>query len=95
MNIGLTSLTDGLNRLAIVAKAGTIPGGFIENGILRIDRLSVAVPAKADALVLDLYRRLPDVRITDMLLDVEKATGFQMLLPICAQAHPAKTRSGF
>jgi hypothetical protein len=43
---------------------------------LRLDRLTADVPAKADELVLDLYRRLPDVQITDMLLDVEKATGF-------------------
>lgn len=56
--------------------AGTIPGGSIENGILKIDRLTAAVPAEADELVLDLYRRLPHVRITDMLLDVEKTTGF-------------------
>ena len=69
-------MADGLKRLAIAAKAGAIPGGSIENGILKVDRLSADVPAEADELVLDLYRRLPDVRITDMLLDVEKATGF-------------------
>ncbi len=69
-------MADGLNRLAIAAKAGAIPGGSIKNGILKIDRLTAAVPAEADELVLDLYRRLPDVRITDMLLEVEKTTGF-------------------
>ena len=69
-------MADGLKRLAIAAKAGAIPGGSIENGILKLDRLTADVPAEAGELVLDLYRRLPDVRITDMLLDVEKATGF-------------------
>lgn len=37
-------MTDGLKRLAKVARAGAIPGGSIENGILKIDRLSAAVP---------------------------------------------------
>ncbi len=69
-------MADGLKRLAIAAKSGAIPGGSIENGILKIDRLTADVPAEAGELVLDLYRRLPDVRITDILLDVEKATGF-------------------
>jgi len=69
-------MADGLKRLAIAAKAGTIPGGSIENGLLKIDRLTAAVPVEADELVLGLYRRMPDVRITDMLLDVEKAIGF-------------------
>ena len=62
-------MADGLKRLAAAAKAGAIPGGAIENGILKLDRLTADVPEEADELVLDLYRRLPDVRITDMLLE--------------------------
>ena len=68
-------LTDGLDRLAKAARSGTIPGGSIENGILKIDRLTSAVPEAAEALVLDLYDRLPAVRITDLLLEVDDATG--------------------
>lgn len=69
-------MTDGLTRLAKAARHGVIPGGSIKNGTLKLDRLAADVPAEADQLVLDLYRRLPDVRITDMLLEVDKATGF-------------------
>jgi len=69
-------MADGLNRLAKAARHGTIPGGSIENGTLKLDRLSADVPAEADQLVLDLYRRLPDVRITDMLLEVDQVTSF-------------------
>lgn len=47
-------MTDGLARLAKAARAGAIPGGSIENGILKVDRLSAAVPEEADELVLDL-----------------------------------------
>jgi len=87
-------MADGLKRLAITAKAGAIPGGSIDNGILKVDRLSANVPAEADELVLDLYRRLPDVRITDMLLDVEKATGFIDTFTHLRTGAPCKDKVG-
>ena len=87
-------MANGLKRLAVAAKAGAIPGGSIENGVLKIDRLTAAVPAEADELVLDLYRRLPDVRITDMLLDVGKATGFTDAFTHLRTGAPCKDRVG-
>ena len=71
-----TRMAQALERLAAAAKAGAIPGGSIEDGSLKIERLSAAVPAEAEDLVLDLYKRLPDIRITDLLLEVDDATGF-------------------
>ncbi|SDQ28753.1 Tn3 family transposase [Pseudovibrio sp. Tun.PSC04-5.I4] len=87
-------MADGLKRLAIAAKTGAIPGGNIENGILKLDRLSADVPTEADELVLDLYRRLPDVRITDMLLEVDKATGFTDAFTHLRTGAPCKDRIG-
>ncbi|MGR3661755.1 MAG: Tn3 family transposase [Paracoccaceae bacterium] len=87
-------IADGLKRLAVAAKSGAIPGGSIENGILKLDRLAADVPAEADELVLDLYRRLPDVRITDMLLDVEKATGFIDTFTHLRTGAPCKDKVG-
>ncbi|WP_456391288.1 Tn3 family transposase [Profundibacter sp.] len=87
-------MTDGLKRLAIAAKAGAIPGGSIENGTLKLDRLTADVPVEADELVLDLYRRLPDVRITDMLLDVENATGFIDAFTHLRTGAPCKDKIG-
>jgi len=87
-------MADGLKRLAIAAKAGAIPGGSIENGILKLDRLTSDVPAEAGELVLDIYRRLPDVRITDMLLDVEKATGFIDAFTHLRTGAPCKDKVG-
>ena len=69
-------MTEGLDRLAKAARRGAIPGGSIENGSLKLDRLTADVPVEADQLVLDLYRRLPDVRITDIMLGVDQVTGF-------------------
>ena len=87
-------MSDGLKRLAEAAKTGAIPGGSIENGILKLDRLTADVPAEADELVLDLYRRLPDVRITDMLLEVDEATGFTEAFTHLRTGAPCKDRIG-
>lgn len=51
-------LGNGLHRLALTVKNGTLPGGIIEDGRLRVERLEADVPAEADNLILDLYRRL-------------------------------------
>jgi hypothetical protein len=55
-------LADGLRKLARAARTGTLPGGVIEDGILRVERLDADVPEEASDLVLDLYRRLPEAR---------------------------------
>lgn len=69
-------LTDGLARLAKAAHTGAIAGGSIENGILQTDRLTAAVPEAAEDLVLDLYDRLPAVRITELLQETDEDIGF-------------------
>lgn len=69
-------LADGLARLGRAARNGTIPHGSIEDGTLRTDRLTADAPDGIEEVVLDLYRRLPPVRITDLLLEVDAALGF-------------------
>lgn len=69
-------IEDGLARLAAGVKMGTLPNGSIENGVLRVDRLEADVPDEAGDLVLDLYRRLPETRITDILMEVDHDVGF-------------------
>jgi len=87
-------LTDGLQRLAKAARIGAIPGGSIENGVLKIDRLTSAVPAEADALILDLYGRLPDVRVTDLLQEVDGDIGFTEAFTHLRTGVPCKDRIG-
>ena len=62
------ALDEGLRRLAAAARARVIAGGSIEDSMLRVERTEGAVPDGAADLVADLYRRMPDARITDILL---------------------------
>ena len=87
-------LVEDLDRLAGAAHHGRIPGGAIENGELRIGRPASAMPADVDELVLDLYRRLPEVRITDILLEVDAATGFTDAFTHLRTGAPCKDRIG-
>lgn len=48
-----------LRELGRAARAGTIPGGSIENGVLHIEKLEAAAPTGAEDLVLDLYKQIP------------------------------------
>lgn len=65
-----------LRELGRAARMGTIPGGSLENGILHIEKLEAVAPAGAEDLTLDLYKQIQPTRITDLLLDVDAATGF-------------------
>ena len=87
-------LEDGLHRLVMAVKNGTLPGGVIEDGRLRVDRLEADVPAEADSLILDLYRRLPEVRITDILMDVDNDTGFTDAFTHLRTGAPCKDKLG-
>ncbi len=87
-------LAYGLQKLAKAARSGAIPGGSIENGVLKVDRLSSAVPDEADALVLYLYDRLPDVRITDLLQEPESDIGFQEAFTHLRSGVPCMDNAG-
>jgi len=87
-------MSHALRRLARAAKAGAIPGGSIEDGVLKIDRLTAAVPEEAHAMVLDLYGRLPETRITDLLLEVDDEVGFTEAFTHLHTGVPCKDRIG-
>ncbi len=87
-------LQEGLENLAKAARDGAIPGGSIENGVLKIDRLTSAVPVEADTMVLDLYGRLPAVRITDLMQEVDDDIGFTEAFTHLRTGVPCKDRIG-
>lgn len=83
-----------LRELGRAARAGTIPGGSIENGVLHIEKLEAAAPTGAEDLVLDLYKQIPPTRITISCWRWMRRPASPKRSPICAQEHPALTGSG-
>ena len=88
------ALDEGLRRLAAAARAGAIAGGSIEDSVLRVERTEGAVPDGAAALVADLYRRMPEARITDILLEVDDATRFTEAFTHLRTGEPCRDRIG-
>ena len=83
---------DGLKRLAQAARPGTIPGGSIENGALQIDKPPGVSPFGVEGLILDLYKRIPDTKITTILADVDTTTGFSEAFTHLRTGMPCKDR---
>ena len=69
-------------------------GGSIEDSVLRVERTEGAVPDGAADLVADLYRRMPDARITDILLEVDDATRFTEAFTHLRTGEPCRDRIG-
>ena len=88
------ALDEGLRRLADAARAGAIAGGSIEDSVLRVERTEAAVPDGAADLVADLYRRMPEARITDILLEVDDATRFTEAFTHLRTGEPCRDRIG-
>ena len=66
----------------------------IEDSLLRVERTEAAVPDGAADLVTDLYRRMPDARITDILLEVDAATRFTEAFTHLRTGSPCRDRIG-
>ena len=62
--------------------------------MLRVERTEAAVPDGAADLVADLYRRMPDARITDILLEVDDATRFTEAFTHLRTGSPCRDRIG-
>ena len=88
------ALDEGLRRLAAAARAGAVAGGSIEDSVLRVERTEGAVPDGAADMVADLYRRMPEARITDILLEVDDATRFTEAFTHLRTGAPCRDRIG-
>lgn len=90
----MTRMQAGLKRLAHAARMGVLAGASVEDGILRTERIAADPPVGADGFILDLYRRVPEVRITDILLEVDQTIGFTDAFPHLRTGAPCKDRIG-
>ncbi|WP_208354634.1 Tn3 family transposase [Pseudaestuariivita rosea] len=84
----------GLQQLSKAAKNGAIPGGAIKDGVLSLSRLPTKTPSDATDLLFDLYKRVPDTRITDIMLEVDEATGFTDAFTHLRTGAPPKDKIG-
>ena len=88
------NMTSDFKALDRAARKGQIPGGSIENGVLKIERPKPSVPEGADDLITDLYKRLPETRITDILLEVDQDIGFTDPFRSLQTGAPCKDKIG-
>ena len=65
-----------LAALEDAARAGQIPNAEFMGGKLVLHRQGSAVPDEAEALVTEIYNRMPSISITDLMMAVDDATGF-------------------
>ncbi|AUR06394.1 Transposase, TnpA family [Phaeobacter inhibens] len=84
----------GLEQLSKAAKNGAIPGGAIKDGVVSLSRLPTKTPSDAADLLFDLYKRVPDTRITDIMLEVDEATGFTDAFTHLRTGAPPKDKIG-
>jgi hypothetical protein len=77
--------------LFVAARAGRgeLDGVEIEDGTLYVARGKPAVPDAARLAADRLYGMLPRVRVTEMMGDVERATGFASCFTHLRTGHPA------
>ena len=75
--------------VAARAGRGELDGVEIENGNLYVARTKPTVPDAACLLANRLYRMLPRVRVTEVLSDVEQATGFAGCFTHLRTGNPA------
>ncbi len=69
-------LEASLIRIDGLAARSELPDAEITDGLLKVAPLTNAVPDEAEALMREAYALLPHLKITDLLLEVDRWTGF-------------------
>lgn len=86
----LAHLTQQLETVNRLAAAGELPDASLTAAGLKITPLDAAVPEAAQALIDQVARLLPHVKITDLLLEVDEWTGFSRHFTHLKTGVPAK-----
>jgi hypothetical protein len=70
-----------------------MPDADFIDGVLKVTPLTNAVPEEAEALIRQAYTLLPHVKVTDLLLEVDRWTRFTDDFSHLKKAEPAKDRA--
>jgi len=87
-------LKTALSIVGDAAKKGLLPNCTIKDGELHFTKLERQSPESTDKLVLSLYRQLPQIRITDLLLEVDRAIGFTEAFTDIRTGAPCRDQIG-
>jgi TnpA family transposase len=88
----LDRLHDALTRVDALAAMGQLPDAEINSGGLKVAPLTNDVPEAAEELMRQAYARLPHLKITDLLIEVDHWTGFTRHFTHLKSGEPAKDK---
>jgi Tn3 transposase DDE domain len=85
----LERLQEALARVNALAANGELPDADIQAGVLKVTPLTNDVPEKAGELMRQAYARLPHLKITELLLEIDHWTGFSRHFTHLKSQEPA------
>jgi Tn3 transposase DDE domain len=86
-------LEQALGTVDALAQRGELPDAIIAAGELKITPLTNTVPEEATALMRQAYALLSHVKITDLLLEVDRWTGFSRHFTHLKTGQPCEDRT--
>jgi TnpA family transposase len=88
-----TLLRHELQKVDGLAASHELPDADFVEGVLKVTPLTSAVPEDAEALIRQAYALLPRVKVTDLLLEVDRWTSFTDDFTHLKEPEPAKDRA--
>lgn len=69
-------LDQRIKHVAQMMRQNTLPNSCIEKGKIYVNRIDAQMPEGIDTLTLDIYKKMPQISITDILREVDADTDF-------------------
>jgi TnpA family transposase len=88
-----SALTQELATVATLAESGKLPDVDLAEGDLKITPLRAVIPPEAESLRDAAYDLLPRIKITDLLLEVDRWTGFSECFTHQRNGQPAENKA--
>jgi Tn3 transposase DDE domain len=86
----VAQLRQSLDEVDALAARGELPDAAVSESGLKITPLTNTVPEEASVLMRRAYALLPHIKITDLLLEVDRWTGFSKHFTHLKTGEPAK-----